>query len=328
MAKTAADASLEYEAGQTPTAMSALTDSGDHKKFTSAASLFSGVAGFTPVIRPNGVITGGAVTPGVSGTDDKVDVAALTVYLAGTKTTVAAALDQTITRGASTNICIINSITINSLGAVAVIAGTATTAFSETRGADGGPPFIPVGSVEVAQVRLSSITAAAITAEQIYAVPGTHLERYDYPLFEEDYATGTVSFNTALPLSHTGGVAKKVFASYSAPVFAFVTSVSDFVAPENSYSSSSKQVYGGTVGSSSTSLKAGGFNAYLRNGVSDALIGLAGKNLWFRFYPDKYQTDYILSQGTLGVERSFPAGDNINAKCTISPLKASVNVVA
>jgi len=328
MAKTAADASLEYEAGQTPTAMSALTDSGDHKKFTSAASLFSGVAGFTPIIRPNGVITGGAVTPGVSTTNDKVDVAALTVYLAGVKTTVAAALDQTITRGATTNICIINSITISSAGAVAVIAGTATTAFSETRGADGGPPFIPVGSVEIAQVRLSSITAAAITAEQIYAVPGTHLERYDYPLFEEDYATGTVSFNTALPLSHTGGVPKKVYASYSAPVFAFISNSSNFVAPENAFSSTSKQVYGGTVGSTSKSLAAGGFDAILKNGVSDAVLGLAGKNLWFRFYPDKYQADYILCQGTLGVKRDFPADGNINAKCTISPLQAAVNVIA
>ena len=63
---------------------------------------------------------------------------------------------------------------MDSSGAYAVVAGTATTAFSETRGASGGPPFIPVGSVEVAQVRFDLITSAPITADEIFAAPGVH----------------------------------------------------------------------------------------------------------------------------------------------------------
>lgn len=325
---SAQDATLEYESGQTQTTMTALTDSGDHKTFNSTAELFSGVAGFTPVVRPNGLITGGAVTTAASATNDMVDTAALACYLAGIKTAVSAATDKTVTRGATTNTHIINSITVTSAGAIAVVAGTAGTAHSETRNAAGGPPFIPVGSIEIAQVRLTAITAAVITADEIVSVPGLHLERYDYPIFAEDNETGSVVFNVALSLIHTGSTPKKVYASYAEPVFAIISSISDFVAPEESFSSSSKQIYGGTIGSSSKSLGAGGFTAYLKNGVSDALIALNGKDLWFRFTPNKYQTDHILCQGVFGISRTFPAADNITAKCTISPFKPAINKVA
>jgi hypothetical protein len=324
---SAVDATLEYEAGQTPTAMSALTDSGDHLTFTSGADLWSGVAGFTPVVRPNGVITGGAVSIAVSGTNDLVDTAALTCYLAGIKTSVAATTDKAITRGATSNTHIINSITVTSAGVIAVVAGTATTAFSETRGAAGGAPFIPVGSIEIAQVRLNTITSAPITADEIFAVPNVHLERYDYPIWEEDKATGSALFAAALPLIHTGSVSKKVYASYAEPVFAQIGFANDFTAPEETYSSSSTQVYGGTVGSSSKSLAAGGFTAYLKDGISDALLNLKGKNIWFRFKSDKYSAAHILCQGILGIARTFPVAGNISAKCTISPEKPAINRV-
>lgn len=325
---SAQDAKLEYEAGQTVTAMSEITDSGDHKKFTTSAEQFSGVQGYTASVKPNGLITGGVVTPAVSGTNDLVDTAALTCYLAGVKTTVGATTDKTITRGATTNTHIINSITVTSAGAIAVVAGTATTAFSETRGAAGGPPFIPVGSIEIAQVRLTSVTAAAITAAEITQVVGYSQERWDYPIFEENNFDGTVNFISALPLIHTGSLPKKVFASYAEPIFAEISNVTDFVAPEQSYSSSSTPIYGGIVGNSSQSLTQGSFTAYLKNAVSDAIIGLKGKNLFFRFYPDKYQADYIICQGILGVTRTMPAADNITAKCTISPFKPAIDVIA
>jgi len=324
---SAQDATLEYEAGQTATAMSEITDSGDHKTYTTTADQFSGVQGYTPVVRPNGLATGGEVTVAISNTNDMVDTASLTCYLSGVKTPVVATTDKTITRGASTNTHIINSITVTSAGAIAVVAGTAHTAHSETRGATGGPPFIPVGSIEIAQVRLTSITPAKITESQIVQVVGLSQERWDYPIFEEENSTGTVKFISALPLIHTGSLPKKVFASYAEPIFAVLSNVTDFVAPEESYSSSSTQIYGTTVGSSSKSLTQGGFTAYLKNAVSDSLVSLNGKNLWFRFSPDKYQSEHILSQGILGITRTFPASDNIMAKCTISPFKPAVNVV-
>ena len=85
---TAENAKLQYEAGQNATAMSALTNSGDETTFTSGASLWSGKSGYAPVVRPNGLLTGGAVT--VHADNDKVTVAALTCNLQGVVTSVAA----------------------------------------------------------------------------------------------------------------------------------------------------------------------------------------------------------------------------------------------
>lgn len=326
---SAENAKLQYEAGQTAHAMSALTDSGDATLFSSDATLFSKKSGHAPDVRPNGLITGGAVIAAVSASNNVVDVAALSCYLAGVKTAVAAATDQTCAR-AATNVSKINSITITSAGAIAVVAGTdgATAALSETRGAAGGPPLIPVGSIELAQVRYTGNTAAPVAAAEIFQVVGLHQERYDYPIYTIDYATASVSFASPLPLIHTGSLPKKVYASYADPIFADVQLASDFVPAETSHSVSSTQVYGSTVGGSSSSLGQGSFTAFLNDGVGDALVALKNAILWFRYYPDKYKTGYILTQGKLGIARTFPAGDNIKAACTISAETASQEVNA
>lgn len=322
---TAENAKLEYEAGQNAVAMSALTDSGDATVFESSATLWSGRSGYAPVVRPNGLLTGGAVTPG-SG-NNAVAVAALTCNLAGAVTAVGGNAALSVTRPA-TNVAKVLSITVNSSGALAVVAGTdgATTAFSETRGAAGGPAYIPVGSIEIAQVRLTTSTAAPVAASEIYAVVGLHVERADFPLYDVHYDEGTVEFLAALPAVHTGDLPKGVFASYASPIFGEVALASDFVPPETSHSVSSTQVYGTTIGSTSSTLGQGSFTAYLANGVSDALVQLKNEKLWFRFYPDRYASPYILAQGKLGIARTFPAGDQIQAACTISAETSAIEV--
>ena len=324
---TAENAKLEYEAGQTATAMSALTNSGDATTYTSAASLWSGKSGYTPVVRPNGLLTGGVVIPSAAAGNNNVDVSALTCNLAGVVTSVAAATNQAITRPA-TAVSKINSITVNSSGAIAVVAGTdgSTTAFSETRAAAGGPPLIPVGSIEIAQVRVTSNTAAVITAAQIFAVVGTHTEMANYPIHNIDYSTGSITFLSALPSIHTGPVPKAVYASYAAPIFSEISLASDFKPPETTHSVSSTQIYNTTLGSTSQTLGQGGFTAYLEDGVSDALVGEKNSLLWFRFYPDRYKTPYLLAHGKLGISRTFPAGDSIQAACTISATSEAIEV--
>jgi hypothetical protein len=321
---TAENAKLQYEAGQNATAMSALTNSGDETTFTSGASLWSGKSGYAPVVRPNGLLTGGAVT--VHADNDKVTVAALTCNLQGVVTSVAAG-EATITRPASdkAKVC---SVTINSSGAIAVVAGTdgAGTTFSETRAAAGGPPLIPVDSIEIAQVRVTTSAAGAVAASQIYQVVGSHCERADFPLWTVNYDEGSVTFLDALPEIHTGTVPKKVYASYAEPIFADVALASDFVPPETSHSVTSTQVYGTTLGATSSTLGQGTFTAYLENGVSDALVSLKNQNLWFKFFPDRYATPYLLCQGKLGISRTFPAGDTIQAACTINAASAAVEV--
>ena len=325
---TAENAKLQYEAGQNSVAMVALTNSGDETTFTSAATLWSGRAGYAPIVKPNGLLTGGVVIPDASLANNVVDVAALTLNLAGVVTSVSAG-EGTTTRPA-TAVSKVNSITINSGGTIAVVAGTdgGTTAFSETRAAAGGPPLIPVGSVEIAQVRVISNTAAVITSAQIFQVVGTHTERADFPLWNVNYSAGSVTFLAALPEIHTGVLPKAVYASYASPIFADISLASDFVPPETTHSVTSTQVYGSTLGSTSSTLAQGSFTAYLQDGVTDALVVLKNALLWFKFYPDRYATPYILAQGKLGVGRAFPAGDNITAACTISASATSVEVAS
>jgi hypothetical protein len=222
----------------------------------------------------------------------------------------------------------VNSVTINSSGAIAMVAGTdgSTTAFSETRAAAGGPPLIPTTSIEIAQVRVITKSAGVITSAQIFSVIGTHRETASYPQYTVDYSTGTITFLAALPDSHTGPTPKQTFASYAAPIFSEVALADAFTAPETSNSVSSTQIYNTTLGSTSSTLGQGGFTAYLENGVNDTLVTLKNQNLWFRFYPDRYASPYVLCQGKLGIARTWPAGDNIQAACTISAESAAIEV--
>jgi hypothetical protein len=321
---TAENAKLEYEAGQNAVTVTALTDSGNATIFTSSATIWSSRTGYAPVVRPNGLLTGGAVTPHASD-NDKVNVAALTLNLNGVVTTVGTG-PLTITRGVSTDTHNITSITVNAAGALAAVSGTDGTAFSETRGAAGGPPLIAVDSVEIAQVRTTSITAAKVLASEIFSVVGLHTERADFPLFNINYDEGSVTFLSALPLIHTGGVAKKVFASFASPIFAEVALATDFVPPETTHSVTSTQIYNTTLGATTSTLGQGTFTAFLEDGVSDNLVKLKNEVLWFRFYPDRYKSPYLLVQGKLGVSRTFPAGDNIQAACTVSATKSGKEV--
>lgn len=331
----ASNATIKYEAGQVPQAMVALTDSGDHISFNSAAEFWSKKSGFAASVKPNGLATGGAVTPAASGTNDLVDSAALTCYLAGILTTVAAAPDLTCLRGAAADVCRINSITVTDAGAIAVVSGTAHTAFSEVRAAIGGPPLIPVGSVEIAQVRLGATAAAAITADEIFATVGTHTERYDYPAFTavtmrvDNRVLGVagVDFAAALPLIHTGPTAKKVYASYYEPEFIKVPISADFVPAETSHSTSSKQYYQTVKAGVTSSIGQASFQAVLEDGIADGFLGLKNETLWFQFYQDELSENYIATNGKLGISRTFPAGDDITAACTISPTEASLEVI-
>lgn len=320
---TAENAKLAYEAGQQVYAMSELTNSGDETCYTSSASIWSGKAGFAPVVRPNGLLTGGAVTP--HATNNTVSIAALTCNLAGVVTSVGAGT-LVASRAVTTDTHRITSLTVNSSGALAAVAGTDHTAFSDVRGDPGGPPLIPVGSIEIGQVRLTTIPDAAVAAAEIFQVVGLHVERADFPLWDVLYDVGQVKFLDALPEIHTGAVPKKVYASYAAPIFSDVQLASDFVPPETTHSVTSTQIYGATIGGSSSTLNQGTFTAYLQNGVTDPLVTLKNEILWFKFWPDRYASSYILSQGKLGVSRTFPAGDAIQATCTISAAEGGKEV--
>lgn len=327
-------AAIYYESGQAQQAFAAMTDAGAHTVFTLTAKPWSQVAGYEYVVAPYGLATGGEISVG-SG-DDNVQTAALTAYMPGATgassttglLTVAADTSVAITRGVSSDTHCITSITVDTNGAIVPVAGTDGTAFSETRGANGGPPFIPVDSIEIGQVRTTSVTAGPITASEIYQVVGTHQERYDYPVWSENPLEGKITFAAAVPLIHTGGVAKKVYARVATPIFAEISRARDWVPAETSNSVNSEQYYDSTVGSFSSSLGQASFTASLNDGVTDALLAKKGANLLFKFSPDKNKVPYQLTQGVLGVTRTFAAGKNPTASFTISATQAGVDIAA
>lgn len=310
---------LEYESGVTPFPMEKLTDSGDRKTFDSQAALFSESAGNTAIIRANGILTGGVVSIAASASNDVVDVASMTLNLNGVEASVSAGLDTAITR-AATDVASITSITIIAAGTIAVVKGvdSADATFSEVRGDAGGPPLIPIDSVEIAQIRTTSNTAAPIDTTEIFRTAGTHMEKSDFPSFSQDNFNAQVVFDSTLAASHTGGVSKAVHASYADPIFVEQAFANDFVPSENSHSVSSEQVYNATVGTSTSSLGQGSFTAILKDGITDALVGRKNLILFFRFTQDRSKTAHILSQGKLGLARTFAASDNPKVAATIS----------
>lgn len=328
---TAENALVQIEQGQTLVPWEALTDSGDQTVFTPSGTVLSGRAGYEPEIRPNGLATGGAISPTENA--DEVSVAALTCYLGGQLTQVGTGT-VAIARPSVQDYKVV-SITVTAAGALAAVEGTEGAAFSETRDAAGGPPLIPVDSIEIGQVRVSSTASAVIQAAEIYQVIGQHQERYDFPTWAvsalgrglaaasaaEQHAH--VRFAAALPAIHTGGAAKQVYAQYYTPIFGDESRALDFVPAETSHSTSSTQYYGGSIASRTSTLGQGSFTALLSDGVQDVLVRAKNQVLTVKFFPDRAKSAYILTQGALGVARSFPAGDQIQATVTITAEEAS-----
>ena len=328
---TAKNAKIEIETGQSLSGAtySEMTDSGDHQIYTvSGGTLWSGKSGKTPVVRPNGIVSGRNLV-GTAASDDYVSVAAFTAYSKGTLYTVTAA-NIAVDR-ASTGNKKIDSITMTSAGALAVVQGTESSgAFVSTRAAAGGPPLIPEHSVEIGQVYLTGATAAAVETTEIYQVVGQHTERYDYPTWQEfnvglgesaetsaeKYAH--IKYDAVLPLIHTGSAPKAAFIQYYTPQFVELTRTMAFKPVEQSHSVSSQEYYRGSIGSVSSSIGQGGFTALLNDGLTDSIVSEKDNTLTVRFYPDENKGAYSLTQGRIGLARTFPYDNQIQAEVTIS----------
>jgi hypothetical protein len=260
-----------------------------------------------------------------------IDISGGTCWLAGAEEDITAATDVAITRAITPDTHNINSITITAAGAVAVVAGTDGTAFSTTRGAAGGPPWIDNDAIEIAQVKTSSNIAAAITASEIIQVPGSSREMAMFPVWEEERIRVTngvqgyagVTFASELQAIHsedagTTVATKLVYASYCTPSFAQIPKASGFVRPANSFSVSSTEYYGGAMGTRSQSIGQGSFTAYTST-LNEGFMQFEGEELWFKFRNDRLlTTPCIYAQGVLGIAESFPADGTIEVSATIS----------
>ena len=326
---TAKNAKIQIETGQSLTDYTAMSDSGDQQHFTVATGeIWSGKSGFTPIVRPNGIVSGrNLLTAGT--TNDTVRVAAFSAYAKGTEQSVSAT-SVTIPRPTTGGNYKTISVTMASDGSVSKVAGTQGASQSETRNAAGGPPYIPVNDIEVGQIRVSSSTAAAISADEIYQVEGTHTERFDVPVWDEDNTgrgqaasvaaenNAHVKMASALNLDHTGGVAKAIWIKYYEPILSEVSRALNFRPIENTHTVSSTEYYRGTIGSVSSSIGQGGFTALLNDGLTDALVANKDQVLTVKFFADENKSAYSLSQGTIGLTRTHPVESQNQAEVTIS----------
>jgi hypothetical protein len=332
---------VRIEAGQTAYPFEEMTST-DNTVFGSTAAPWSGAANAEPVVGPYGLLTGGRITP--NGENNEVVVAAVTAMMPGatgnldaTTGVVTADLGNnpltatvaSTSPGAVDQTHKISSIIINAAGELAVEAGVEGLSFTETRGVAGGPPLIPVDAIEIGQIRREGRSAAPVTAAEIVQIPGLSQERSDYPVSEINFATGEVTFVEALPLIHVGPAAKKVYARFSTPMFAPVPYTSDWTPAESTYSVSSTDTYDGPVGSASASLGQASFTAQLKDGITENFLSSKGDTVWVEFRPDRDKSlPKQLTQGVLGVSRTFPAGGGFSASCTVTPRVESVDVAS
>ena len=332
---TSAKAKIQIETGRTLTSFVAMTDS-DHQIFY-RGSVWSNYDGAEPDVRPDGMVTGRNVLS-ISAVNDTITVAAFTAYSKGTLQTVSATTD-TFTRGTGPGKAKVISVYMGSDGAVAVEPGGegAGATFSDTRGAAGGPPLIPVGGIEIGQIRTTVSTAQAVVAAEIFQVPGSHVERFDLPDWAESpigkgYLADTtnekrahVKFSSAISAIHVGPTYKHVYIQYYTPIFAELSKTMDFVPAETTHSVSSTEYYNGTIGSKSSSLGQASFTALMGDNITDTLLGEQNQLITVKTYPNRNKAPYILTQGTLGVARTFPVADQNQAACTISSEEGSVS---
>lgn len=322
---------LEMETSSTPLGIVLMDDLGDHQTF--------GVDGVDTLsacnprdVRPNGIIAGVNMgSPAASGANNAVDVATVVAMIKGIKTPVAAVAGQVIARPVGGDVAQISSVTVNEAGAVAVVTGAeaADAIFLATRGVAGGPPLIPVDSIELFQVRLNTQADAPITVEQIVHTTefaeafeidetgrGDHEEN---PLRRRAH----VRFGRVLPQIHTGPATRRVYIDARTPDYTEISKAADFTPAEESVSSSSSQHYGGVETDDSVSLGQGKFKAKLNNGVSDMILASRKKVRTFRFFPDRDQPEHVVTQGKVATARTFPVASGIAADVTISARRAS-----
>jgi len=329
MARANADkGKLMMEAGGTYYPYEAMTkQSDDTKQYeVTAGRLFSRASNILGIdqsysVSIDGVVSGCRIIPAISGSDDVVDVLVGTINIAGVEVSCAGATDLAIARGASA--CIKYSILVSDAGVVSALAGTTFTSLSTTRGADGGPPLVTVGYVEIGQIWYISLTPAAVASTEIHMDPESHREysiypgwKYGNPTIDDDQK---IELAIALMLNHTGPVSRVLYAQYYNPTFIKLDNVFDFKPPRSTYSGSDQKTYDEVARSSGNeSYGDASFNILIDHNGDNILSRAAGDVRWFKFYPDRTKDNYILFCGRISYTDEYPQ-DNL--------MKASVTVV-
>lgn len=196
----------------------ALTPDPDLQKFASGNMFWVEEPPGYPEVRVDGIVSGGSVNP--TANNNEVQVEAIVTQNAGAEVNAAADLSVTVTRPTTGGMVVVNAIVVDGAGAITNVPGT-EGASGGARGAAGGPPFIPVGSLVVAEVVLGSTVAAKVLAGEINMDAA---ERADSPSYDIDFLDGKVVLTSPLPAIHTGSTVRKVYAQYK---YALLVDVGD-----------------------------------------------------------------------------------------------------
>lgn len=325
---TAENALIQLEEGVNYVPATALTDSGDHRVYTFADDVLSSDDTYERSIVADGIVSGLNLLSAATA-NDTVDYADHTCKIGGADVVVTAG-SIAATRP-TVNDYKISLFCVQAGGTVHEVEGTEGTEFSETRGAAGGPPYVPLDEVCLGEVRMDSKTAAPLTAAEIKQIPNVHAEFSGYPVLavnpigQGKYSANAnkvnayVEFSSALPAVHTGDTTKKVYGEYYTPQFGDLARAMDFAPAETSYSASSTQYYGGTINSQTSSLGQCTFTAMLDDGVNDSVVAAKGKTRTVKFFPNRNKTAYLLTQGKVAGVRSYSVSDQIKTDITITP---------
>jgi hypothetical protein len=334
--KTGKDALIEVEVGITfyplaelSTVSSPASEVG--RKFETQAEFISPQEGLEPVVRLDGVITGLTLTPG-SGYNE-VDYSDGSAYIKGQQVDVTASTISGLLRPTTAGYVRINALTVDENGTINNTVGTQGASVT-TRGAAGGPPFLPVDEVLIGYVTMtyyggSESGQQVITASEIN---DESRERTTIPGYEVIYHDGSgndasnigiIRFASALPLIHAASAAgpgtarRNVYASYYEPDFEQIPDAKDFSFNEDIATIASK-AYGDSAEEKalSTPSWSGSGTAYWDK-VNDILTIIKGSKRWIKYFPDRDNTDYFTGRAILKVSRNMPVEDNLMATVTV-----------
>jgi len=325
MYKRASGGKLQMEAGGTLYTYEAMTKQSNTQHYeVTSGRLFSNAEDVNGVdqrykIAIDGLKSGCSIIPAASETNDKIDVKAGVVVIAGVAVTVALDEDLAVARGGSA--CIKYSILVDSSGVVSALAGTTHTALVATRGEAGGPPHVTVGKVEIGQVWYSSLTPAAVASTEIKIVPEQHRALSYYPgWFYIPPVTGDdqkIELGVALMLAHTADISRIVYAEYYNPVFVKLDDVSDMKPPRKTYTAAEEKTYDGPRKVSNESLGDGTFKILMDERTNSLIKQAEGDVRWFKWYADKTKTDYVLFQGRVQIADEYPVNGIMQASITV-----------
>jgi hypothetical protein len=304
------------------------------KKFLTEATFISDDVDREAEVRLDGQISGFTITPG-SGYNE-VDVSAGTCYLKGVELTVNATTITDLERPTASAVNVLwTALSVDENGTINKTLGTEGGSAS-TRGAAGGPPYIPVDEVLIGYVVMGyfegSVSGARVVSaseinsdtKEYSAIPSANVIFHDGS-GNDAQNVGVIEFASTLESIHSDDAGattftRNVYASYHDVLWESPPSAYDFnlttdtaIVESQDYNDAAAQK---SVGVDSWS--AGG-STYTDHSPNDFWTIINGKKRWYREFPDKNKTGFWAGLSIVVVSsRNFPVNEVYNAAITVN----------